>query len=119
MTTHAMDEDISIVKTSKLQVEDTNSQTQVDIEPPFSHEEPFISMHALSGISTPQTLKLMGYIKHWKFIVLVDSGSDHNFTRKRVKKETHFFVHLVHKFQIMIANGRMMKCGGRCENVKL
>ena len=75
MTTHAMYEDITIDKTPKLQVEDTNTQTQVDIEPLFSHEEPFISMHALSDISTPQTLKLMGYIKHRKFIVLVKSGS--------------------------------------------
>jgi hypothetical protein len=92
---------------------------KVDIEPPFSHEEPLISLHALSGISTPQTLKLMGYIKHWKFIVLVDSGSTHNFIHKRVAEETHCFVHLVHNFQIMITNGGMMKCGGRCENVKL
>jgi hypothetical protein len=25
----------------------------------------------------------------------------------------------VHNFLIMIANGGMMKCGGRCENIKL
>ena len=30
-----------------------------------------------------------------------------------------FFVHPINKFQILIANGGMMKCGGRCENVKL
>ena len=31
----------------------------------------------------------------------------------------HILVHLVNNFQILIANGGMMKCGGCCENVKL
>jgi hypothetical protein len=43
----------------------------------------------------------------------------HNFIHRRVAKETHCYVHAIHNFQIMIANGGMMKCGGQCENVKL
>ena len=62
MTTHAWAKDISINKTLEFQFEETNTQNQVDIEPPFSHEEPLISLYALSVISTPQTLKLMSYI---------------------------------------------------------
>jgi hypothetical protein len=119
MTTQDLIKDINIVETPELQFEDTNTQIQADIEPPFSHEEPLISLHALSGISTPQNLKLTGYIKHQNVIVLVDSGSAHKFIHKRVVKETHCFVHAVPNFQIMITNGGMMKCGGRCENVKL
>jgi hypothetical protein len=107
------------METPELQVEDTNTQTRAGIEPPFSHEEPLISLHALSSISTPQTLKLVGYIKHQKFIILVDCGSTHNSIHKRVAKETHYFVHQVPNFQIMIVNGGMMKCGGRYENVRL
>jgi hypothetical protein len=41
--------------------------------------EPLISLHALISFPTPQTLKLIGYIKHRKFIILVDSGNTHNF----------------------------------------
>jgi hypothetical protein len=41
--------------------------------------DPVISSHALTSFSTPQTLKLIGYIKHWKVIILVDSGNNHNF----------------------------------------
>jgi hypothetical protein len=52
-------------------------------------------------------------------IFLIDIGSTHNFIHRRVPKETHYFVHAIHNFKIMIANGGMMKCGGRCENVKL
>ena len=52
-------------------------------------------------------------------VVLVDSGSNHNFIHKRVAKDTHCYVHLESNFQITIANGGMMKCGGHCENMEL
>jgi hypothetical protein len=35
-----------------------------DITPPSDPPEPVISLNALTGFSTPQTLKLIGYIKH-------------------------------------------------------
>ena len=46
----------------------------------ISSEEltPTISCNALARISTPQTLKIEGYIKKKKVIVLIDSGSTHN-----------------------------------------
>ena len=37
-------------------------------------------------ISQPQTLKMFGFIKNAKVIVLVDSGSTHNFTDSKVAK---------------------------------
>jgi hypothetical protein len=39
---------------------------------------PTISCNALVGINTSQTLKIEGYIKKKKVIVLIDSGSTHN-----------------------------------------
>jgi hypothetical protein len=92
-----------------------------DINPPSDppEVEPIISLNALTGFSTPQTLKLIGYIKHRKVIILVDSGSTHNFIHHRIAQETHCYIHVVNNFQIMIANGGSMKCGGHCENVCL
>jgi hypothetical protein len=52
-------------------------------------------------------------------VVLIDSGSTHNFIHRRVVEDVNFFVRPVSNFQILIANGGTMKCGGRCENVKL
>eukprot|EP00253_Pinus_taeda_P034002 PITA_34002 len=40
---------------------------------------PTISCNALAGIITPQTIKIEGQIKKNKVIVLIDSGSTHNF----------------------------------------
>jgi hypothetical protein len=64
MTTQSMIKDINTKGTSELQVEDTNTQTRLDIKTPFPHEESLISLHALLRILTPQDLKVMGYIKH-------------------------------------------------------
>jgi 5S rRNA maturation endonuclease (ribonuclease M5) len=69
------------------------------------YEEPQIYVHALSGFSTSQTLKLISYIKHHKVIVLIDSDSTHNFIHRRVTEETHCYVHAIPIFKIMIANG--------------
>jgi hypothetical protein len=81
--------------------------------------EPIISLNYLIGFSAPKTLKLINYIKHRKVIILVDSGSTQNFVHHRISQETHCYIHAVNNFQIMIANGGSMKCGGHCENVFL
>jgi hypothetical protein len=92
-----------------------------DITPPSDppEVEPIISLNALTGFSALKTLNLIGYIKHRKVIILVDSGSTHNFIHRRIAQETHCYIHAVNNFQIMIANGGSMKCGGRSENVRL
>jgi hypothetical protein len=92
-----------------------------NINPPSDppEVEPIISLNALTGFSSPQTLKLISYIKHRKVIILVDSGSTHNFIHRRIAQETHCYIHVVNNFQIMIVNGGSMKCGRHYENVRL
>jgi hypothetical protein len=97
------------------------SPESTDITPPSDPPEVeiVISLNALTSFSTPQTLKLINYIKHRKVIILVDSGSTHNFIHHRIAQQTHCYIHAINNFQIMIANGGSMKCGGSCENVHL
>jgi hypothetical protein len=56
------------------------SPEPTDITPPSDplEVEPIISLNDLTGFSAPQTLKLIGYIKHRKVIILVDSGMIQN-----------------------------------------
>ena len=46
-----------------------------------------------------------GYIKKKKVIVLIDSGSTHNFIHYKLAKDLNCFVYLVPEFQVMIADG--------------
>jgi hypothetical protein len=97
----------------------SESPETTDITPPSEPPkvEPLICLNTLTGFSTPKTLKLIDYIKHQKVIILVDSGSTHNFIHHRIAQETHCYIHAINNFQIMIASGGSMKCGGRCENL--
>jgi hypothetical protein len=61
-------------------------------------EEPQISFHALTSISSPQTLKSVSYIKQWKVIVLIENDNTHNFVHHLISQETHFYIHVVNNF---------------------
>jgi hypothetical protein len=57
------------------------------VEEIYSKElTPTISCNALVGIITPQTLKIEGYIKKKKVILLIDSSSTHNFIHYKLAK---------------------------------
>eukprot|EP00253_Pinus_taeda_P029117 PITA_29117 len=97
------------------ELEEAEEDNQKDNVP----DEPVISLHALARISSPQTLKIRGFIKHRLVVVLIDSGSTHNFIHQRVAEAVHCFVRAVSNFQVQIVDGGTMKCECRCENVKL
>jgi hypothetical protein len=87
----------------------------------ISSEEltPRISCNALAGISTPQTLKIEGYIKNKKVIVLIDSGSTHNFIHYKLAKALNCFVYPTPEFQVMIVDGGTINCLGKCNKINL
>ena len=52
---------------------------------------PQVSLSAMTGISQHQTLKLKGHIKKNNVVVLIDSGSTHNFLDAIVAKRLNIF----------------------------
>eukprot|EP00253_Pinus_taeda_P026095 PITA_26095 len=81
-------------------LEEEDEDNQQDNELPSTPEEPVISLHALAWISSPQTLKIRGFVKHRPVVVLIDSGSTHNFIHQRVVEAVHCFVKAVSNFQV-------------------
>lgn len=73
----------------------------------------------MTGITTPQTLKIEGYIKKKKVILLIDSGSTHNFIHSKIEKDLNCFIYPAPEFQVMVADGETIKCSGKCHNIKL
>jgi hypothetical protein len=78
---------------------------------------PTISCHALTGIITPQTLNIEGYIKKKKVIVLIDSSSTRNFIHCKLAKALNCFVYLAPEFQVMIENGGTINCSGKFHKI--
>jgi hypothetical protein len=64
----------------------SKSLSPIDLTPPSNplEVEPVISLNALMDFSAPQTLKLIGYIKHRKVIIFFDSGNTHNFIHHHI-----------------------------------
>jgi carbamoylphosphate synthase small subunit len=92
--------DISVVRRNystlieNEEEEEQEPSQDEDVEDIYSKEmTPTISCHALVGISTPQTLKIEGYIKNKKVIVLIDYGSTHNFIHCELAKAHNFFIY--------------------------
>jgi hypothetical protein len=80
---------------------------------------PTILCNAFPGISTPQTLKIKGYIKKKRVIVIIDFGSTHNFIHYKLAKALNCFVYPAPEFQVMIADGGTINCSGKCNNINL
>jgi hypothetical protein len=97
--------------------EDQELEPSQDLE--LEETTPMISCHALVNISTPQTLKIEGYIKKKKVTMLIDSGSTHNFINYKLAKFLNCFVFPTPEFQVMIADGGIINCSGKCHSIKL
>eukprot|EP00253_Pinus_taeda_P009891 PITA_09891 len=78
-----------------------------------------ISYNALARITTPQTIKIEGHIQKKKVIVLIDSGSTHNFIHYKITKELNCFLYPAPECQVMVASGETINWFGKCHNIKL
>ena len=78
-----------------------------------------ISCNALKRITIPQTLKIEGHIKKKKVIVLIDSGSTHNFIHCKIAKELNCFLYPALECQVMATSGGTINCSRKCHNIKL
>ena len=73
----------------------------------------------MDGISTPKNLNIEGYIKKKKVIMLIDSGSAHNFIHCKIAKELNCFLYRTPECQVMVANGRNINFSWKYHNIKL
>ena len=52
-------------------------------------------------------------------MVLIDSGSTHNFIHCKLAKVLNCFVYLAPEFRVMIADGGTINCSWKCYNINL
>ncbi|KAJ0907444.1 putative aspartic peptidase domain superfamily [Helianthus annuus] len=99
-----------------------------DSDPP-DHEPPsdssvvdtptFMSLSpaAFFGMSSPQTLRLQGFILGKPVTVLVDCGSTHNIMQPRIATALSLPTHPLPPFPVMVGNGQLLHCEGHCPSV--
>ncbi|RVW92516.1 Retrovirus-related Pol polyprotein from transposon 297 [Vitis vinifera] len=78
-----------------------------------------VSIHALTGWASPRTMRVAATIKSQPIMVLIDSGSTHNFLSDKVARTLRLPVVPMKSFTVHVANGERLLCQGRFEKVPI
>lgn len=83
----------------ETEIEMTNEVTDgvVEIE---QESSPEISLHAIIGTNTPQTMRVVGTVFNKSISLLIDSGSTHNFVDPQVVSCLRLHINAGSKLQI-------------------
>ena len=89
-----------------------------DATTPLDEEiEAEISLHAMAGTPTPQTMRVTGMIASHPFYILIDSGSTHNFIDPHIFHQTGLISNSDSRVKVQVANGDQMQSEGKCSDV--
>jgi hypothetical protein len=80
--------------------------------PPFDPKAPLISLSAITGIRTEDTMQICVRIRDHKFTALIDSGSTHNFITKSAARRAGLRFHDSCGAHVTLANGDRVACRG-------
>jgi hypothetical protein len=98
-----------------------------DAEPPLPEEDaaateelpPLISLHAIAGIWTEDTMQLRVYIGNHEPTALLNSGSTHNFVSTAATRCIGLYFHDNQGAHVVVANGDSVACRGQAHDVAI
>ncbi|KAF5470266.1 hypothetical protein F2P56_010790, partial [Juglans regia] len=88
------------------------------LESPTTETQPEISLHALLGSQNPKTMRLRGRVGDQEVVILVDSGSTHNFLDPLVVKKGNLAIKGEESVNVKVANGELLTSEGRCPELR-
>jgi len=81
--------------------------------------EPEITLRALTGWSAPKTMRVDAKMGLFEVVVLIDSGSTHNFMSTHMADLLRLPVIPTEAFTIRVANGARLQCQGKFKKVQV
>jgi hypothetical protein len=85
----------------------------------FLEEFPEISLNAITGTPSPKTMRIVGVIRFHRVIVLIDSGSTHNFVDTKLAASLELQPQPQDGITVQIANGQEVASPGRSREVEV
>ncbi|KAF5480102.1 hypothetical protein F2P56_000872 [Juglans regia] len=82
-------------------------------------QTPEISLHAIIGSMNPKTMRVKGKIGNQWVVILIDSGSTHNFLDPAVLSRVHIPLVDEDKIRVKVANGEMVNSEGKVKGVNV
>ncbi|KAG8495472.1 hypothetical protein CXB51_013116 [Gossypium anomalum] len=80
-------------------------------------KSPVISLHALTGLQGHNTMRVAARVGSTRAIILIDSGSTHNFIDARLVSKLSLPVIRQEQLRVAVANGSYMFTRGLCRGV--
>ena len=78
-----------------------------------------ITLYALLGSPSPGTMRVWGRINHQDVLILIDSGSTHNFLDVSSWSSLKLPLSTQESFTVKVANGEVLRTQGACHEVNL
>uniref|UniRef100_A0A2N9HGB9 RNA-directed DNA polymerase n=1 Tax=Fagus sylvatica TaxID=28930 RepID=A0A2N9HGB9_FAGSY len=83
-----------------------------------SEESAEITLCALLGSTSPSTMRVVACINGKKAVVLIDTGSTHNFLDYELAKSLRFGIDTSSCFGVKVANGEVIRTKGECKDIQ-
>lgn len=104
-----------------LEVTDCDEEevSNVAPSPAQDDDQPLISLYAITGIKSAETMQLHVTIGTHTFTALVDSGSSHNFISLAAARQAGLHFHDTTRSQVVVTNGDCVACHGQARDVSI
>lgn len=102
-----------------LEVADEDDTEPAQEESPPEPVQPTVSLHALAGVCTPNTMQVAVSIHGHKLTALMDTGSTHNFINADVAATVGLLFTDYPAIRVAVANGDKVPCFGRAPDVDM
>ncbi|KAK1427793.1 hypothetical protein QVD17_16488 [Tagetes erecta] len=79
-------------------------------------QEPLISLHAITGIPSFSTMKVVGAIGTKALQILIDSGSTHNFVDDKLANKLNCTLLPINDIPVTVADGNKLSCVQVCKD---
>ena len=92
---------------------------EVDGNADFQLDQVDITLYALLGSPSPGTIRVLGQINgHW-VVILLDTGSSHNFLDAILVKTLQLAVDTTRILEVKVANRDLIRTNGECKDLML
>ena len=78
-----------------------------------------ISFHAILEKTTSTIMKIQGTLQGNKVLILIDSGSTHNFISEQVVQKAGLPIQIIPSFSVQIGNKDAIHCNQICHDVEV
>lgn len=113
-------EGMDLFDNSEYEVEELTQEVLVNGDCGHKDEEtPEISLHAIAGALSPRTMRLSGLAHGCSVVILVDTGSTHNFLDPLIAKKAGLKIGNDQLIEVRVANGDRMSSEGMEEGLDL